>query len=840
MAPPISPWVPQGRTTDSSHAATGWRFASIAKVLSQLRFLLLFSPFLLLTSALIAQSPERVEVGPPTFWTNYKWLVVIAIATFLIQAFLIGRLLLTQARLRRAEIESRRLANLGAAEHKRLKEVVSNVPGIVWEARIDPVTHKQKATYVSEYAEKVLGYSPEEWIATPGFALQLVHPEDRDRVIREVEGVFATAEPRLIEFRWIAKNGNTVWAQAHVAPLVDDGGANVVGVRGVTIDVTERLQAEKERRESEERFSKSFRSNPQPMSITRLSDGLYLDVNESFLAMSGYTREEVMGRTALELGIWGTKERRDHFIQQLIKDGSIVNYEAKFYVKDGSARVLLSSAERLQLGGQDCLLVASSDITERVAAQRALRDSEARFRDMADTAPVMIWISSDEQKCTYVNNQWLDFTGRSIEEQLGFGWAESIHIEDRERSLKALISFFEERKPFELEYRLRRHDGEYRWIFDKGAPRYSSDGSFLGYIGTCIDITERIQSEVDLRKAHQELASLTNQLEAENIYLQEELQLDKTSGEIVGQSDALKYVLFKIAQVAPTDTTVLITGETGTGKELVARAVHAASSRKDRPLIKVNCGALAPTLIESELFGHEKGAFTGAAARKLGRFELANGGTIFLDEIGDLPTELQVKLLRVIQENEFERLGGTKTIKADVRIIAATNRNLKFEVEHGRFREDLWYRLNVYPITVPPLRQRKEDIPLLVEHFVNSYAKKFGKTITSVSPRALQRLQSHSWPGNVRELANSIERAVIHAKGHVLTFVDRFEEPIEEPAFSVKTLEEVEREYILRTLESTGWRIEGTNGAANILGLNPSTLRTRMAKLGIQRRTTAA
>jgi len=238
------------------------------------------------------------------------------------------------------------------------------------------------------------------------------------------------------------------------------------------------------------------------------------------------------------------------------------------------------------------------------------------------------------------------------------------------------------------------------------------------------------------------------------------------------------------------------------------------------------------------LFGHERGAFTGANARKRGRFELANGGTIFLDEIGELPSESQVKLLRVIQEGEFERLGGTKTLKADVRIIAATNRNLKLEVEKGRFREDLWYRLNVYPITVPPVRQRKEDIPLLVEHFAAKYAKKVGKTILSVSPRAMQTFQAHTWPGNVRELANAIERAVIYTQGSVLHSVDRFEQKNGEGAVSAKRLEEIDREYIIRTLENTGWRIEGPNGAATVLGLNPSTLRTRMAKLGIQRHET--
>ena len=339
-----------------------------------------------------------------------------------------------------------------------------------------------------------------------------------------------------------------------------------------------------------------------------------------------------------------------------------------------------------------------------------------------------------------------------------------------------------------------------------------------------------------LRKAHEELHELKNQLEAENIYLQQELQLDQTFGEIVGQSKAIKSVLFKANQVAPTDSTVMITGETGTGKELVARAIHGASWRKDRPLIKVNCAALSATLIESELFGHEKGAFTGAMARKAGRFELANGGTIFLDEIGELPPESQVKLLRVLQEGEFERVGGTKTIKADVRIIAATNKNLELEVKKGTFREDLWYRLNVFPITVPPLRQRKEDIPALTEHFIAKFARRSGKTITSVSPRVMQTLEAHSWPGNVRELANVIERAVIHTKGDVLQSVGTLQHPPEEAGISLKTLEEVEREWIIRTLESTGWRIEGQYGAAKILGLNPSTLRTRMLKLSIQRR----
>jgi PAS domain S-box-containing protein len=788
----------------------------------------------------VAQTPARVYFQAQTFSTINKWYyILIAIATFLIQAVLIVWLLVSHSQRRQAEIESRRLAAMAESERQRLAEVVSNVPGIVWEARLDPVTKERRTTFIGHYVEKMLGYTVDEWVNTPGIALDIVHDEDRDRVKSAAEAVFEGAGPALLQFRWIAKDGHIVWAEAHIAPLSDDT-KKIIGIRGVTLDVSERRKAEEAERQSEERFAKVFKANPQPMSLTTMSEGRYVDVNDSFLSMSGYTRDAVIGHTSLELRVWQSPEHRVNFIERLKQQGSLVNAETRFRTKSGLMRVLLSSAEELDLSGEKCLLVASSDITERVEVQQALKESEERFRNMADTAPVMIWISGHDKACTYLNKQWLDFTGRPIEEQLGDGWLQSLHPGDYKRILETYTNAFDERKSFEMEYRLRRYDGEYRWIFDTGSPRFSSDGVFLGYIGTCLDITERKEAEAELHKAHEELQQLKNQLEAENVYLQQELQLDPTFGEIVGQSDAIKYVLFKITQVAPTDTTVLITGETGTGKELVARAIQGASSRKNRPLIKVNCGALAPSLIESELFGHEKGAFTGAGARKLGRFDLANGGTLFLDEIGELPLELQVKLLRVIQDNEFERVGGTRTIKTDVRIIAATNRNLKVEVENGNFREDLWYRLNVYPITVPPLRQRKEDIPLLVEHFVNGYAKKFGKTITSVSPRALQTFQSYSWPGNVRELANAIERAVIHSKGSVLHSIDRFEEPVEELPFAAKTLEEVEREYIIRTLENTGWRIEGPHGAANILGLNPSTLRTRMSKLGIQRGATVA
>ena len=306
-------------------------------------------------------------------------------------------------------------------------------------------------------------------------------------------------------------------------------------------------------------------------------------------------------------------------------------------------------------------------------------------------------------------------------------------------------------------------------------------------------------------------------------------------GHIIGQSDGLKYVLYRAEKVAPLNTTVLILGETGTGKELIAAAIHEMSPRKNRPLITVNCAALPDNLIESELFGREKGAFTGAVTRQVGRFEVAHGSTLCLDEIGELPLEVQAKLLRVIQHNEFERLGSSHTIKVDARIVAMTNRNLEEEVRKGRFRQDLYYRLNVFPITVPPLRQRKEDIPLLAQAFIERYARKLGKKITSVQKKAMKTLQDYPWPGNVRELESVLERAVILCSGPVLQLADNME--ISSPSVSspIKTLKETERNQIHKILLETRWRIEGKDGSAAILGLHPSTLRARMNKLGILR-----
>lgn len=892
-----------------------------------------------------------VRFKQPSFWELYKWYVIGLVGAVVVEALLIAWLLFTQIRRRQAEQEGKRLSLVVAQQHKHLDEIVSNIPGVVWEIRIDPVTGTRKFTFVSDYVEQMLGYSQALFLSNWEFGFELIHEVDRERAVREFEETLASGGGS-IQFRWVAKDGHVVWAEAHIAPILNEE-AKIIGIRGVTLDTTEQKLAEHARRQSEERNRAIFQAIPDQMFL-QTRDGVFLDYRGETLVPS----EMLLGKNIRDVFPAEVssdflhrfqhvgKDQTEVFEYQLPFNGSSKWFEARVVqsgediltvVRDVTSRKTIEDALRqnqaqlagiigsamdgivtineqqqimlfntaaekmfdisaagainqtidrfipegfqlahwehvsafdqenitqrttglpgdlfglrntgeefpieasispLELNGQKFYTLILRDITERKKAQEALLQSEARFREMADTAPVMVWVSDSDKLCTYVNQNWLKFSGRSMELELGIGWTEGIHKDDYDRCLTVYDSAFAKRHGFEVEYRLRREDGEYRWVLDHGAPRFSSDGEFLGFIGSCIDITERKQGEEALRTALGELAQLKTNLEIENISLHETLRLDQTSGEIVGHSDAIKYVLFTISQVAPTDSTVLIMGDTGTGKELVAHAIHDGSSRKDRPLIKVNCAALSESLIESELFGHEKGAFTGATSRKLGRFELANGGTLFLDEIGELPLQLQVKLLRVIQEGEFERLGGTKTIKVDVRIVAATNRDLKAEVEKGTFRQDLWYRLNVLPVTTPPLSERREDIPLLVEHFVAKYSKKVGKTITSVSANAMRSLQEHSWPGNVRELANVIERAVIYSQGRVLQVIDRFEQVSGDLSSEAKTLEEMEREHITHTLEITGWRIEGAHGAAKVLGLNPSTLRARMNKLQIQR-----
>ena len=476
-------------------------------------------------------------------------------------------------------------------------------------------------------------------------------------------------------------------------------------------------------------------------------------------------------------------------------------------------------------------------------ANEALVQSEERFRDLFDEAPIAYVHEGLDSRFIEANQTAMRILGLKPEEIAGMTGKSLVpNTPEAQRRLSEWLASIERgtaTRGTVLELR-RKDDGKPVWIqcWSRPAP----DGSYTRTM--FIDVTDRVLMEREKAR-----------LEAQNTYLIEEIKETHNFEEIIGQSRALAEVIEKVKLVASTDSSVLILGETGTGKELVARAVHSNSERRNRPLVKVNCAALPVGLIESELFGHEKGAFTGAIDRRIGRFELAHGGTIFLDEIGDMPPDLQAKLLRVLQEQEFERVGGSNLIKVDVRVIAATNRDLFRSVSEGTFRQDLYYRLNVFPIQLPPLRERREDIAPLVHYFVRRFSLKIGRKITRIQRETMERLVSYSWPGNVRELENVIERAVILSRGIELevapdvlpdiAVVASAQAVAPRPAAEEKstgapspqTIDQVERSHILAVLIQTNWRIEGSDGAAAMLNLNPSTLRSRMKKLGVQRST---
>ncbi len=405
-------------------------------------------------------------------------------------------------------------------------------------------------------------------------------------------------------------------------------------------------------------------------------------------------------------------------------------------------------------------------------------------------------------------------------------------VSDKERVLGVFEKVISDGKERTVEYNMLTKSGEKIPYLGSGSKLLVDGKEYL--IGLAIDISKLKKTEAKLKSKIEEIENLRSQLQAENIYLRKEIKNKRDFEHIIGESEPLTHALYRVEQVASLDTTVLLEGETGTGKELFARAIHNLSNRRDKPFIRVNCATLPASLIESELFGHEMGAFTGAIKHQIGRFELAHKGTIFLDEIGELPIELQPKLLRVLQEGEFEKVGNPRTIKIDARIIAATNRNLEEDIQKNLFRKDLYYRLKVYPITIAPLRDRISDIPLLAQDFVKRFNLKLGKCITKIPAKTIKQLQSYSWPGNIRELENVIERAIIISPGTKLV-VEQLKQPDFDEKDEMLPLNEYERQYIIKVLERTYWRVEGPDGAARILDMHPETLRSRMRKLEIQR-----
>ena len=467
-------------------------------------------------------------------------------------------------------------------------------------------------------------------------------------------------------------------------------------------------------------------------------------------------------------------------------------------------------------------------VLERLRAEKRLSASEQRYRDLYEEAPVGYLSVGVDGRILSANQRASQMIGFSAEELEGRPVADL--FSDTRFGKKGDADSFQRILAGEelsgLEVEMRCKDGRPLWISLWMRPLRGENGKVQASRLVWVDITDRVLAEAERAR-----------LQQQNLYLQDEIKAAHNFEELIGRGPALQAVLDKVRSVAPTDAAVLITGETGTGKELIARAIHSASKRRDKPLIKINCAAFAPGLVESELFGHEKGAFTGAIARRIGRFELANGGTIFLDEIGEVSPETQVKLLRVLQEREFDRVGGGASIKVDIRVLAATNRDLLQAVREKTFREDFYYRLNVFPIALPPLRERKEDIPLLVQFLVNKFATRIGKRIDGVTEHTMRQLIDYRWPGNVRELENVLERAVILTTGTTLRIApDLF--PLSDAAPGARqqfTLESVERDHIVTVLQQTDGVVDGPRGAALILGLHPNTLRNRMKKLGITR-----
>jgi PAS domain S-box-containing protein len=635
-----------------------------------------------------------------------------------------------------------------------------------------------------------------------------------------------------------------------------EGPAGIDRVASVLRDVTERNQSEKALRESEARerarvkeLETVLEAVPIPVLIAHDSSCLHITGNQAACDQMrvpigrNFSKSASQERPRFVLTHDGVEIPADLLpMQQAASRGEPVGARPlTVRFEDGTERETLMNAvplldEENKVRG---VVGASIDVTEQNRVERALRESELRFRAVYERSPIGIaLVDSSDGRFLQVNPKFCEIAGRQEEELLRSDVASITHPDDVGHSDEILHQLAEEKLPkYEFEKRYVRPDGSVRWVRVNVVPMWDKGDERRWQLGLVEDITERKQSEEAIAALMQDLRQARKKLTEEKLYLEQEINTQLGLGEIVGRSQALLKVMEQVGTVASSNATVLLLGETGTGKELVARAVHRLSQRANSNFIKVNCAAIPSGLLESELFGNEKGAFTGAISKKIGRLELADKGTLFLDEIGEIPLELQPKLLRVLQDQEFERLGGTQTLKVDFRLIAATNRDLASLVRENKFRSDLFYRLNVFPVQLPPLRERRDDIRPLVEHFVQKFNHRMNKSITSIPRKTMDSLTSSEWPGNVRELENFIERSVILTRGSVLV------SPLSElatgrpPESGIdETLESAEREHILHALHESHGRIGGLRGAAMRLGLKRTTLQSKLKHLGIDPR----
>ena len=528
-------------------------------------------------------------------------------------------------------------------------------------------------------------------------------------------------------------------------------------------------------------------------------------------------------------------------LERASQDGRDFDLENRLLMPDGSVKNVHVVARAVtDESGSIEFIGAVMDITAVKQAEERIRQSERDLRTTIETIPAYVFSALPDGSFDFISQSLLDLSGFSPEEVFGWDWTIAVHPEDRDRAVEKWRESLATGEPRENEHRIRQANGEYRWFLARNSALRDEKGHIVRWYGVLVDIENQKRTEARLLQALDKIQKLQEQVSKENIVLREEIDRTSMFEEIVGASPALKAVLARIDKVAPTDSTILITGETGTGKELVARVIHKRSPRSSRAFVSVNCAAIPTPLMASELFGHEKGAFTGAHQRRLGRFELAEGGTIFLDEIGELPMETQIALLGVLQDQKFERLGGNQPIKTNARVITATNRDLKSAIAVGSFRSDLFYRLNVFPIELPPLRERQEDIPILLEYFIHRYASKLGKKIRSASRKTMDLLQSYSWPGNIRELQNIVERSIIVCDAeqfsvdeHWLLRESRQAQPAGQPLSDTLVMQT--KEMIEAALAESGGRVSGRLGAAAKLGIPASTLESKIKSLKINK-----
>ncbi len=605
---------------------------------------------------------------------------------------------------------------------------------------------------------------------------------------------------------------------------------------------------EEELRKQKAHFERLFELAPEAIVLRDLENRV-LKANREFTELFGHTVEEALGRNINDLILPEGTLDESEALRLALKSGERVDAELIRKRKDGSHLDVSFVAAPVSVdGGMPEIYGIYRDISERKQAEEALKRSEAYLSEGQRLSHTGSWARSVSTGDVYLSQESFRIFGLDPATKVPFETILSrVHPEDRSSFSEMVQKGLRDASDYEDDYRIIREDGTIRHIHVLAHPVKNAAGNLVEFVGTLMDVTEQHLSRKALEDALAEINSLKEQLFHENVALRQEIEETSMFEEIVGKSSALQKVLKELEIVGPTDSTVLIYGETGTGKELIARAIHNLSSRRANAFVKVNCAAIPTGLLESELFGHEKGAFTGAIAQRIGRFELANHGTVFLDEIGEIPLELQPKLLRVLQEREFERLGNSRTQRTDARLIAATNRDLSEMVAQQKFRSDLFYRLNVFPIYVPALRERPEDVPLLVRHFAELFSRRIGKVIHTIPPETMNALMLYDWPGNVRELQNVIERAVILSTRGVLRVsiaelnakenaVPKIKEPAPRKRIRAN-VPPLNRDQIVRALQEAGGRVGGADGAAARLGLKRTTLIAHLKRLAIDPQT---